>query len=142
MPNRTISEARYVLAQAEGLSDDQRRQFESELKAAEGEAHRTATEMASGRVQAVAAIREDALADLCGIRDDLSALIKEAGAGPRVADYERKLSALQAELRAASRRVNEVEAALAYVERVEADPVAYTEGIYETYPLIRPTFSF
>jgi len=141
MPPRTLTEAKATLDTAEGLSDEQRRSFQHEIAAAETQLVETATSMVSERVAAVATWREEALADMCGIRDDLAALVKEAATGPRAADYAQRLNALQAELRGAQRRIAEVEQTLTFVEAVEADPVAYGDSLLQKFPLIRPDFS-
>lgn len=139
----TIADARTALDTMAGLSPAQQRAAEAEITAAEREAHTFAGRMSQARVDDVAAIRDDALAEVCGARDDFVALKREADLGRISArDYAKQLQSIQARQRRAERHLDDITAALDLVTTIEADPLAYTEGIYAKFPPIRPHFSF
>jgi hypothetical protein len=58
------------------------------------------------------------------------------------AECDRQLNALRARQRSAERLIARTDEAIAFVESIEADPVAYGDALYAKFPLIRPTFSF
>jgi len=95
------------------------------------------------RVQGIAALRDDALRDLCSVRDDFAALAAEANRSPITsAEYARRFNELQARQRHAARAITRTEEALAFVGPVEDDPIAYGDALYAKFPLTQPTFSF
>lgn len=143
MAQRSITEARNVFDQTIGLSPAQQRAAEAEISAAENEARDLAGRMSQSRVDDVAAMRDEALADLCGARDDFAALARDAELGRVSArDYASKLHTIQARQRRAERHLDDVTGAVDLVNAIDADPLAYAEGIYAKFPSIRPNFSF
>ena len=143
MAQRTIAEATFALECLSGLSDVDRRAFEAEIKAAKAEATASAETIMDGRVNEVAEARDEALAELCEIRDAYEALVGQAQLGrTTAADYESNLNELRSRQRSAERHLGRTEEALAFIETVEADPTSYGEQLFNKYPLIRPNFSF
>lgn len=143
MPQRTIADATFTLEAMAGVSDADRRKFQGEIKAATTEATASAESLMDGKVNEVAEARDDALAELCGVRDAYDALLADAALGRTTsADYEAELNQLRSRQRSAERHLARTEEALAFVEAVEEDPAAYGEAMFSKYPLIRPTFSF
>lgn len=143
MAKRSITEARNLVDNMTGLSTAQQREVAGEITAAEREARGIADRMSQRRVDDIDAVRDDALADLCGVRDGFAALKKDADVGRISArDYQKRLGDLQAAQRRADRHLDEVDRAIEMVAGIEADPLAYAEGVYAKFPLIRPDFSF
>lgn len=140
---RTIADAQDTFDALAGLSPADQKAFKAELDTAVREARAVAGRMAQGRVDDVAAVRDDALAELCAARDDFQALKRDADLGRVSArDYESRLRVIQARQRRADRHLADVTDAIALVEAIEEDPVAYAEGLYAKFPSIRPDFSF
>lgn len=143
MAQRTLAEARSVIDQMTGLSPAQQREVAGEVTAAQREARSLADRMCQGRVDDIAAVRDDALAEVCAVRDGFAALKKDADVGRISArDYQKRLHDLQADQRRAERRLADIDQAVEFVAGIEADPIAYAEGVYAKFPLIRPNFSF
>lgn len=143
MPQRTIAQATAMLEDLSGLSDNDRRTYEAELTAARHQATETATVLMDERVVEIAAARDDALAELCAVRDGYGELVTKAQLGRiTAADYERSLSELRSRQRAAERHITRTSEALAFVETAEADPVAFGDSLFAKFPLTSPTFSF
>lgn len=143
MPQRTIAQATSMLEDLSGLSDNDRRTYEAELTAARHQATETATVLMDERVVEIAAARDDALAELCAVRDGYGELVTKAQLGRiTAADYERSLSELRSRQRAAERHITRTSEALAFVETAEADPVAFGDSLFAKFPLTSPTFSF
>jgi uncharacterized coiled-coil DUF342 family protein len=143
MPQRTIASATEALDGLPGLTEAERREFNAELTRATAKAQHIAEQMATERVNEVAEVREEALAELCSVRDGYADLIKQADLGRiTAAEYEKALNELRGRQRAGERHLTRIDEALAFVESVEADPLAYADSLYSKYPLTQPTFSF
>lgn len=143
MPQRTIASAADALDSLPGLTEAERRDFKAELSAATNNATAIAEQMMTERVNEIATVREEALAELCAVRDGYADLVKQASLGRITAsEYERALNELRGRQRAGERHMARIDQALAFVESVEADPLAYADSLYSKYPLTQPTFSF
>ncbi|MGI9121204.1 MAG: hypothetical protein ACR2G7_13990 [Acidimicrobiales bacterium] len=143
MAQRTIADATFALETAAGLSDADRRTAQGEIEEAKRLAATSANELADARVVEVAELRDEALRELCDVRDAYAELINAAEIGRiTAAECDRALNDLRARQRTAERTISRTSEALTFVEAVEADPVAYGDAICAKYPLIRPTFSF
>lgn len=143
MPQRTIASATEALDGLAGLSEAERREFTAELSTATHEASAVAEQMMTERVNEIAEVREEALAELCAVRDGYADLVKQANLGRiTAAQYEKALNELRGRQRAGERHMVRIDQALAFVESVEADPLAYADSVYSKYPLTQPTFSF
>ena len=134
MTQLTVGQAEAALASLSGLSDNQRRQYEAEVKAARSRAAAQGTAAAEGLAQQVREDRDELLRDLCDVRDGLAA----AGANGDA----RALTDLRQRRENLLRKVEEVERLAEQVEGIEADPAAYGDSLYAKYTLTRPNFSF
>ncbi len=143
MPQRTIASAAEALDSYTGLSEADRREFTAELATATNNATAIAEQMMSERVNEIAEVRDEALAELCAVRDGYADLVKQAELGRMTAaEYAKALNDLRGRQRAGERHMARIDEALAFVESVEADPLAYADLLYAKYPLTQPTFSF
>ena len=143
MPPRTIRQARQRLEElADGLNPITFKRLNDEIKAAEAEATRTATGHASAR-RPRCYRRQQRLRRLCETRDGFKALAAEGKAG-RVSskDATKRFNDLKAEERRLHALLGDVEAGLATVQSIEADPVAYAdENFHDRYPATGRTSS-
>ena len=145
MPPRTIRQARQRLEElADGLNPITYKRLNDEIKAAEAEATRTANGHASAKATKMLTGANDVLRRLCETRDGFKTLATEGKAG-RVSskDATKRFNDLKAEERRLHALLGDVEAGLATVQSIEADPVAYAdENFHDRYPATRPDFSF
>ena len=143
MPQRTIASAAEAFDSMSGLSEAERREFQAELSTATANASAVAEQLMTERVNEIATVRDEALAELCAVRDAYADLVKQANLGRMTAAaYEKALNDLRSRQRAGERHMARIDEALAFVESVEADPLAYADSLYSKYPLTQPTFSF
>ncbi len=134
MASMTVGQAEAALASLSGLSDNERHQYEAEVKAARSLAAAQGTAAAESLAQQVREDRDELLKSLCDVRDGLAA----AGANGDA----RTLTDLRQRRERLLRKVEEVERLAEQVEGIEADPAAYGDSLYAKYPLTRPNFSF
>ncbi len=95
MPQRTAAQATATLEDLGGLSDKDRRTCEAELTAARNRATGTATVLMDERVAEIAAVRDDALAVLPPLPDNVPMLLRHQ----------------QAQIAALTTRIEDLEAA-------------------------------
>lgn len=146
MPKRTIREARSILEEdlAPGLNDYHLKRFRQSLTEAEGAARKAADEFMTRHEEHVKAARQEALKEVCDVRDELEALAAEGETG-RVTgqDYAGRYTALTDRQAKAEKRLDEVGQLISAVAEVEEDPVAWADtNLYQRYPELRPEFEF
>lgn len=138
---RTLREARARCAQFVFQSDRDAglAQVEAETAKARQTALRRAEELrASGHSAGSTAFERanEITTEAKAIRADLSA------GRISTADARRRLDQLASGLRLSRATAAVFEHDVAAADQIEADPVAYTESLYERYPTTRPTFTF
>jgi hypothetical protein len=134
MARYSIGQAEAAIAGMSGLSDQQRAAFTAEVDEAKATARDLALAEAQQLTDDVRSRRDDLLRELCKVRDDLAAA-KTSGDRQAMTEARRDHARLMAE-------VEEIEALVATVEQIEADPVAHGDRIFAKYPGTRPNFTF
>lgn len=142
-------ETRLTIAQAEEfvaatpMSDQRRAEAERQIKAAKSEATRVAESAIAAEVERVQYEFTPLSEDLCRARDDYATLIKAGALGQLTAkEFNERLNAVRRDHRSRVRALDELAVTAERVAGIEADPVAYTEHIYNVTPMVRPTFDF
>lgn len=127
---------------APDLNPEMYKRLNDEVKAAERAATQVAKGHATRKASRIATERQDLLRRMCDTRDGFKALAK-ARDRLTAGEYTERYNALKADERRLGAVVQDVEADVAAVEAIEADPVAYADtNFYDRYPATRPDFSF
>ena len=145
MARRTIAEARRLLADAApSLNPEMYRRIDDEIKVVEADARTLATEYANQRADDLTNLRNDVLVEVCEVRDGYDALMAEAELGLIDADdYHHRFQQLEDRKRYLGTRAGELDYLADAVERIDEDPVAWTDRqLFGKYPQITPEFSF
>ncbi len=143
MARRTIRQAKALLEQAAPvLNPEMYRRYSAEIKAAEQHATQTARSHAAKKASKLLTQRNEVMQRLCETRDGFKELVRQKDR-LTAAEYSERFNSLKAEERRLQAVVGDVEAGLATVEAIEADPVAFAdENFHDRYPVTRPDFSF
>jgi hypothetical protein len=131
MGQATIYQAEQTLASLNGLSDDQRRQYQHEIEEAKGAATHMANDEAERITADVRQRRAELLEEACEVRDGLA----KATTATELNNFRRRQQQL-------AKAIEELDATTQTVEAIETDPVAYAENLFAKYPRTRPHFSF
>jgi chromosome segregation ATPase len=145
MTQRTVKDARaWLELNAIGLNPVAYAQYEQELREVEARWHHEAMQVVTGEATSFSGDHRELLTDGCGIRDDYEQLAKDAATGRLSAkEYQERLDALNSEGGAFNQRMARLAKKIEMVEAIEADPVAYTDALFDRNPpLSKPEFSF
>ncbi len=145
MTQRTIKGARaWLELNGIGLNAVAYAQYERELREVEARWHHQAMQVATGEAASFNGEHRELLTDGCGIRDDYEQLAKDAATGRLSAkEYQDRLDALNSEGCAFTQRMERLAKKIETVEAIEADPVAYTDALFDKNPALKkPDFSF
>ncbi len=145
MTQRTVKGARaWLELNATGLNAVAYAQYEKELREVEARWHHEAMQVVTGEAASFSGDHRELLTDGCGIRDDYEQLAKDAATGRLSAkEYQNRLDALNSEGGAFNQRMERLAKKIETVEAIEADPVAYTDALFDKNPaLSKPDFSF
>ncbi len=145
MTQRTVKDARaWLELNGIGLNPVAYAQYEQEVREVEAKWHHEAMQIVTGEAASYAGDHRELLTDGCGIRDDYEQLAREASTGRLSAkEYQDRLDALNSEGDAFNQRMERLAKMIETVEAIEADPVAYTDALFDKNPaLSKPDFSF
>lgn len=144
MARRTVASARRELEDlAPTLNDHMRRTYEGEINAAAGKAKAVATRMLEGITADVDGVRDEVLAEVCDLRDDFAALAAEGEMGTlSAAEYAERFNDLQDRQRTLRIKEQRLTDLVSHAERIESDPEATGDSLFQRFPHIQPDFSF
>lgn len=144
MPQRTIAEARRQLEElAPGLNPTMYARLSSEINAASGKAKAISDRMLDQVANELQSRRDEVLADACALRDEFQALTGEGELGTlSAAEYAKKLQKLQNKQRSLAVQEGRLNDLVSRAERIDQDPEAYGDSMFERFPHTRPDFTF
>ena len=145
MPQRTLTQARQLLDENEGLiSPPQWRAWDGELREATKAANAAAMGYFNTQYNDAIGTCQEAARELCEVRDAARVLTADLAAGRITArEGTQRWNRLRADARRLAATTDRVHQATERLAQIEAEPAEwYDATFHERFPLTRPNFSF